>query len=872
MTSPAATPPVPGRSITIPLHALFLASGALGLIYEVLWLRRFALLFGATAPATAATLAAVFTGWGLGSLAIGARCARWRRPLRTFGWLEAGVGAGALLVEPLLRAAQPLLAGMATALGEHPGLLLGVKTALAIVSILPATLLMGASLPVLGQVVAGNRGRLGVAAGGLYAVNTLGAAAGALAVPFALLPRLGAAGTTLAAAACSAAVGVAAWSLDAALERSGAAARQSPEVAPSGQNDGSGGAAGQGAISMGILSLAFLSGLLTLALETLAARAMAQVHENSVHSFAVVLAIFLIGLACGAGAARGLLQRGVNARRLLGVAWAGAGGYVLLTPRLFLWLSDGMNYAGGAGWDRGGIRLAWIALATLLPSALLCGVVLPALMEIAGGSAGRPAGPVLGRLLGANTGGAIAGPLLATFFVLPAVGLWWSLTFAGLAMALAGEWALSGPSGRGGALARLPRYAVIGLALLLLRPASVPRVRVEGGERLAWLADGPFGTVAVIESESQRRMKVDNFYLVGGNASTGEERLQAHIPLLLHPAPRRVAFLGLGTGVTAGAALLHPAVAEVTAVEIVPEVARASRDQFHDASLAFASDARTRVVLDDARQWLPAQDGAFDVIVGDLFVPWRRGEAALLTREQFGAVRRALAPGGLFCQWVPMYQMSEEDFRIVLRTFVDVFPGATLWHGDLRPDQPAIGLVARANGEPLQPDEADANSRAFARLGDPTNPYLSDPAGLWLYFIGPVDPHDPWLTGARINRDDRPWIELLTPASGAGSGRRGLVGRPATALLDRLRGSLRGGPAERLLGAARTGYRAAGRRLWEASLLGMEGRDEEADAVGLEVVSALPAPLQRAALGRVLCESDCPDPLSLPDPSASPSR
>jgi spermidine synthase len=655
---------------------------------------------------------------------------------------------------------------------------------------------------------------------------------------------LGASLTGLSAAAGSAIVGILAWILDASRVPSRA-------TTP---------AAGSGAPRRPariLLLLAFLSGLLTLAFEALAVRMLSQVHENSIHAFAVVLAVFLIALAGGAAGARAILRRGSRTSRLLGIAWMGAGVCLAIVPRLFFRITGGMSFIPG---ESGG-RLLGIAVICIGPAAILCGAVLPLLMEMAGGEPGRHAGPALGRLLGANTAGAIAGPLLATFVLQPRLGLWWSLTAIGLTSAVAGEWALRDP--RGGRIASLVRLAAIGSVVLMLRPGDVPRVGIVAGEKLLGMSEGSFGTVAVIEREGQRRIKLDNAYLIGGTASTGEERLQAHLPLLLHPAPRKVAFLGMGTGISAGAALLHP-VEEVTVIEIVPEIIDAARVDFSEANLGIASDPRVHVILDDARHWLAGSRGSFDVIVGDLFVPWRRGESSLLTREQFESARRALAPGGIFCQWVPLYQMSREEFRIVLNTFLDVFPETTLWHGDMNAAEPAIGLIARAGGAPIDPASADARGRELARRLDPANPYLSDPAGLWLHLIGPIDRVDPWIAGARINRDDRPWIEMGTVEPGAtdSSARGAVVGRSATALLDRLGGGPGAGSLETILGIERLRWRAAGRKLWEASILGREGRGRDADATGLEALASLPAALQLGVLGKVLCAADCPDPLA----------
>src|SRR6185436_13767154 len=220
-------------------------------------------------------------------------------------------------------------------------------------------------------------------------------------------------------------------------------------------------------------------------------------------------------------------------------------------------------------------------------------------------------------------------------------------------------------------------------------PARLSRVKIrEGkGERVVALHESSCGIVAVVDAGGQLRIKLDNFYVLGGTASTGDERMQAHLPLLLHPAPRRVAFLGLGTVITAGAALLHP-VERVTVLEVV-------------------EDRRVECVVEDARNFLRATERNFDVIVGDMFVPWRRGEAGMFSLDQFTSARRALAPGGIFCQWLPMFQMSEAEFNIVAATFLDVFPQTTLWRGDLAPDLPAVALVGHTDSAPIDPALVD---------------------------------------------------------------------------------------------------------------------------------------------------------------------
>src|SRR6185503_5491365 len=148
---------------------------------------------------------------------------------------------------------------------------------------------------------------------------------------------------------------------------------------------------------------------------------------------------------------------------------------------------------------------------------------------------------------------------------------------------------------------RLIVYALFAAGLWFLRIGDIPRVRLSpgSGERVVCLREGPYGTVAVVEDETHRSVVLNNFYLLGGTASTGDERQQGHLPLLLHPHPGRVAFLGMGTGITAGAALLHP-VERVVVLELVPEVVHAATEHFAEANLGLARDPRAEIREEDA--------------------------------------------------------------------------------------------------------------------------------------------------------------------------------------------------------------------------------------------------------------------------------
>jgi spermidine synthase len=394
---------------------------------------------------------------------------------------------------------------------------------------------------------------------------------------------------------------------------------------------------------------------------------------------------------------------------------------------------------------------------------------------------------------------------------------------------------------RGGGAGLRWAFATAGLLVVLctgwFRPPAV-RLDPTKEEKLVDLREGPAGTVAVVENPDGRVIKVNNHYTLGGTGSFADERRQGMLPLLLHPHPRDVYYLGLGTGITASAALVQ-GVERITVCELVPDVIAMSRRHFEPYVGNLFSDPRVTMVAEDGRTWLRATDEHFDVIVSDLFVPWEARSGSLYSLEHFRSARAHLAPGGVFAQWLPLYQLSRREFDIIARTMLEVFPHVTIWRGDLSVTTPTLVLIGRLDGAPLDPDMVQR------RIHEVPEPYLLVGQGpraaplMWSY-VGDLEAARALVEHAPLNTDDRPLIEYLSPVT-----HRRVGGRRASFLIrDHLTGLeaefLSAVPPDRdpylaRLSPAERGFSVAGFYTVESAVLRRMGRDAEADSADVRL-------------------------------------
>jgi spermidine synthase len=851
--APAASPAGSQRgaaSRTALLLVLFFLSGFAALVYQVLWVRELGLLFGSTAQAAALTIAIFFAGIASGGWFWGRRAAMLGSSLRTFGLLEVGVAVTALGHFVLVDAYHALYPTLHAAVGDAPVLDTAAKALVAATLLLPPAFLMGGTLPLMGQHLVRARDRLATTGTVLYAVNTTGSAAGALAAGFVLPLALGFRDAYLLAVGIDLAVGLTAVAIARrttvasrpTVPAAGGGAHRStipagaPDVPATAQDHSPARAPAPDLPVRLIWVLAFASGFATLAVEVVFTRLFAQVLQNSAYTYALVLTAFLVALAAGAGIAN-LLARlpRPGPELVLGGLLVAAAVVTAGAPWLFHTVTDGLAYVGSdQAWAGYVLAVAGTAAITMLPPAVVLGALLPYLLRLLQSDARAP-GDAIGRLVSANTAGAILGSLAAGFVLLPTIGAWRSLlAMAAVYLGLLVAVTLHRLSVRRVSLAGVAAITLV--ALLVVEPRGLQQIRFGSGpgERVLEVREGAAATAAVVETYADRMLRVNNFYTLGSTRGLDSERNQTVIPMLTQPDPRSVFYLGLGTGITAGASMPFD-VERVVACEILPDVVSLAERWFGDWTFGLFDDPRAQVHAEDGRNCLRRSPETYDLIISDLFTPWKAGTGNLYTLEHYETARQRLEPGGRYVQWIPLYQVSEQELKVIGRTMDEAFEQVSLWRGDLFANRSIVALVGEDDPQPLDPSLAVTLAREL--LGEPGlgDPELSDEqleAMLLRLYAGNITASG-LFDGAELNTDDHPRIEYLAPRTHRAARTGGasfLVGAERDALLERLATALppEQDPLLERLDDRQLGYVEAG-RLWARSArLADEDRDDEA--------------------------------------------
>jgi spermidine synthase len=773
---PPAMPDPSSRRLALSgLLLCFFFSGAAGLIYQVAWSKALGLIFGHTAYAVATVLAVFMGGLAAGSAWLGQWSERRERPIALYGWIELGVAAtGAVSLAGLAGVRTVYVAAYPYASGHGAALVALRFVGAAIVLFLP-TFLMGGTLPVLVRGLARHSSELGARLARLYWINTAGAVVGTFAAGFLFLPTLGLRQTLGVAVALNLLAGA----LALRLARTEAAATPAASAVPAKSN-----ATPPVPRSRFLLVCFAVVGATAMAYEIGWTRLLSTQLGSSTYAFTLMLATFLTGIVLGSAIFESWSRRHEVTRMTFALTQTftavAALAFLILFPRLIEVLPPILRATHESF---RGLVLAQFAASALamLPAAVVFGFNFPAVtMLIAGPQSisGSGNAAAVGRAYAWNTLGAIVGATATGFWLLPRLGSFQMLaaTAAANLVLAAVLSAVSAPRrmiSLAGNAALLIAAGIIGFSSYFYDPAVAafntvmywnlydrPLTLRENAHLvdIVYFADGLNSTISVARTDDYISLRT-NGKVDASNHDATTQLLLGHLGALAHP-PRRVLLIGFGSGMTASALARYPELERLDIVEIEPAVIGAA-PLLTQLNRNVLDDARVRVTLDDARNFLFTTRERYDLIVSEPSNPWIAGVATLFTREFYRAALARLAPGGVFVQWMQAYSLYPEDLRMVLATFLSEFHGATLWHGDapdlilMAPSAPAAEILNRAQA----PYSNLHLHEDFKQLG------MDEPAGLFgFYMLDDAGLRD-FSAGARINTDDLTLLEYHAPRS-----------------------------------------------------------------------------------------------------------
>src|SRR5437870_2471229 len=770
---------------------LFFFSGATGLVYELLWVRLLYQAFGSTIQSVTTVVAAYMGGLGLGAWLLGRWADRHARPAALYGGLEIAIGLFGLVSPLVLSLAHRVYVGAAGAWQLAGGASVALRFGLAAVVLLVPTTLMGGTLPVLTRAFMGaERRELKPSLARLYGLNTLGAVAGTALAGFSLIEYVGIRASLWATAALNVALGAIALRLSdpRPFAEGEPDSRYSPDP---GQKPGE--HPSSTALRRTALALLAITAFASLLDEIAWTRVLVMIVGGSAYAFTLVLIVFLLGIGIGSAlvARRGAAASDATADAAVAQSVTAAGAGLLF---VLFGVLPGYIIAVFQMQSLGAVeRLVAIGLAVgavVLIPAVGMGMTFPLLTDLV---APRDAagGADVGRAYALNTLGSIVGAALTGFVLVVTLGSDLTLRLgvlinvaAGLGLAaLAARRVHEGSEQRRRLRLRVlgaGGLATAGLACALAAPrwdtrlidlgpsiyarqamdhAAVREFLAHRGVRQLAYQESWNATVSVWESGPGRTLKVNGKADASDYGDMDTEILLGLAPAAARPGPASALVIGYGSGVTTRVLADVPGMQRVRVVEIEPAVLAMSRlfVRVNDTVLARRN---VSVVVDDARSALQIDRARYDVIVSEPSNPWLAGVATLYTPEFFRIVRDRLTDGGVFSQWVQLYQLPTPVVAGIVRNLAAVFPHVQIWFsspGD---------VIVLGSTQPLRYDRTWLERLVGPRsaLGELGREYLGvdqldDYFGHLL--LGTAGVGQLLARPSVVHRDDRPRLEFV---------------------------------------------------------------------------------------------------------------
>ncbi|HNO77362.1 MAG TPA: fused MFS/spermidine synthase [Phycisphaerae bacterium] len=759
--------------ITATIYVCFLFSGAAALIYEIVWQRMLMLVFGVSAWSITAVLTAFMAGLALGSWFVGRIADRSRNPVRSYAFIEFSIAIGAVAVSFAIDPLMSVYVQIAHAI--EPGFLGShlIRFVLAFVIFLVPSTLLGATMPFMSRIAAIWCESIGSAFGWIYAINTMGSVAGAALAGFWLIPTIGMHNTAYVALTGNVTAGLLALllSFGTSLRAQPMANALQPQASDDDVRDPKSG------LTLRHLHLvAATLGFLGLGYEVAWSRLLAVYTLNSVYVFTMLMTVFLGGLAIGGGIAAIIVRRArEHIATILGYvqfAMAMTGPLVLLFTKVASEWAVNLQMGIGSQvfWLEYEITLGFVFLPTII-----MGMSLPLLIELIPDGMKHPGGSV-GRAYAMNAWGTVIGTALTGLLFIPWFGIRASLILLSVGNFILACVIMPKPE-------HAPTYRrqliPIAAIVFILASTFVPqntqfhRQLRDPMDAVVYYKEGQSAVVHIEMSEYahkiERTLFVDSLSVAGtAQHLVTDQKMLAHLPLLLHPNPKRAISVGFGTGGTSYSMKQHGI--ETHCVEIDKAVPAASRfffEQNHGAvglEQGIGGFSKFRLILDDARSWFHLATEPYDVIVDDLTSLQYKNNGNLYTVECFELIKKNLTPDGVACAWVPVAGIDEASLKTVIQSFREVFPHTSVWYFS---NVLNYFVVLIGTPEPLSVDIKDWRSRMTVPdvYYDLEEVGLTNPYDLAASVLLTEEEVARFVGDAPLHTDDKPILDYQVHAS-----------------------------------------------------------------------------------------------------------
>lgn len=700
------------------LLAIFVLSGFAGLIYQSIWSHYLGLFLGHAAYAQALVLAIFMGGMATGAAWIAHAGQRWRNLIRGYALIEAAIGVLGLLFHWIFTGVAAFSYDwLIPALGS-PWAVDIARWSIAALLILPQTILLGMTFPLMsGGLIRRFPGREGSLLGGLYFTNSIGAAIGALAAVFILLPWVGLPGAMVTAGILNFLVAALAWWL----------ARE-PEPVPVAPTEAKA-APEQRLLHNPLLRLVLfgtaLSGAASFAYEIVWIRMLSMAVGSTMHAFELMLASFIAGIALGGLWVRNHADRTESPLRLVGWMQVGMGVAALVSLGVYAnafswvgWLMGSLAKSDG-GYALFNLGTATIAIAIMLPAAFFAGTTLPLFtVTLLREGLGERA---IGRVYAWNTLGSIVGVFAAIHLLIPTLGLKLTLCVAAIVDMGIGLVLLRMQANSSRAMTRFGLAAGVA-AVALIAAIRVPfdplklasgvfrhgKAELEANSRVLYYRDGKTASVSVVASPQGNVSIATNgkpdasIMMPDENPPTDDEptmTLAAALPLAMLESPARVGVIGFGSGLTTHTLLGDARLERVDTIEIEAAMVEGARAFGPRVARAY-TDPRSHILLDDAKSFISGQKNKYDIIISEPSNPWISGVGALFSEEFYRFVPKHLNDGGVFLQWVQLYEIDDALVGSILKAMTPAFEDYAAWISN----GTDLLIVASPKGKLPEPD------------------------------------------------------------------------------------------------------------------------------------------------------------------------